>query len=257
MTDRMLTFSLQSGSNGNCIYVEVGDVRLLFDAGISGRQAELRMARYGRDIRDVTGVILSHNHIDHVRSAGIFQRKFALPIYATPRTWRAACGLTGPVQDVRYFQAGGRIEFDDVVVHTIRTPHDAVDGCAFVVEHEGKRLGILTDLGHPFAALRKLFGELDAAYLESNFDPEMLANGPYPPELQQRIRGPAGHLSNQDAGELTRACRGRRLKWVLLSHLSEHNNRPDLALATYQDLVGRQFPVGVASRYDVSEAHVV
>ncbi|HOW17652.1 MAG TPA: MBL fold metallo-hydrolase, partial [Phycisphaerae bacterium] len=170
MTDRMLTFSLQSGSNGNCIYVEVGDVRLLFDAGISGRQAEWRMARYGRDIRDVTGVILSHNHVDHARSAGIFQRKFA-----TPPTWRAACGLTGTVQEVRYFQAGGRIEFGDVVVHTIRTPHDAVDGCAFIVEHEGKRLGILTDLGHPFAALRKLFGELDAAYLESNFDPEMLA----------------------------------------------------------------------------------
>ncbi len=257
MTDRMLTFSLQSGSNGNCIYVEAGDVRLLFDAGISGRQAEARMARHGRDIRDVTAVILSHDHIDHVRSVGIFQRKYAPPIYATQPTWRVASRFAGPVRDVRYFQAGGRIEFGDVVVHTIRTPHDAVDGCAFIVEHEGRRLGILTDLGHPFAALQKLFGELDAAYLESNFDPEMLANGPYPPDLQRRIRGPRGHLSNLEAGELTRACRSRRLQWVMLSHLSEHNNHPDLAMETYRRFVGRLFPAGIASRYDVSEAHVL
>lgn len=253
----MLTFSLQSGSNGNCIYVEAGDVRLLIDAGISGKQAQLRMAHHGRDIRSVTGLILSHDHIDHVRGAGIFQRKFGLPIYATQPTWRVACRFAGPVQDVRYFQAGGRIEFGSVTVHSLKTPHDAIDGCAFIVEHEGKRLGVLTDLGHPFTALQKLFGELDAAYLESNFDPEMLANGPYPLDLQKRIRGPRGHLSNHDAGELTRSHRTRRLQWVMLSHLSEHNNHPDLAMETYRGLVGRDFPAGIAGRYDVSETHVL
>jgi phosphoribosyl 1,2-cyclic phosphodiesterase len=253
----MLTFSLQSGSNGNCIYVEAGDVRLLFDAGISGKQAELRMANHQRNIRDVTGVILSHDHIDHVRCAAIYQRKYGLPIYATRPTWRVTTRLIGPAADVRYFQAGGRLEFDGAIVHSIKTPHDAVDGCAFIVEHEGKRIGVLTDLGHPFTALQKLFGELDAAYLESNYDPEMLANGPYPPDLQKRIRGPRGHLSNHDAGELTRSHRTRRLRWVMLSHLSEHNNHPDLALETYRGLVGNDFPVGVAGRYDVSEAHVL
>lgn len=249
----MLAFSLQSGSNGNCIFVEAGGVRLLFDAGISGKQAAERMARHGRDVRDVTAVILSHNHDDHVRCAGIYQRKFGIPIHATLPTWRAIRVPQGPVSALRYFQAGGRLEFDGVIVHSIRTPHDAVDGCAFVVEHEGRRLGILTDLGHPFAALRKLFVELDAAFLESNYDPEMLAAGPYPPELQRRIRGLQGHLSNQDAGDMVRHHRGPRLRWVMLSHLSEENNRPDLALDTFHGAVGRTFPVGVASRYEVGE----
>lgn len=253
----MLTFSLQSGSNGNCIYVEAGDVRLLFDAGISGKQAEERMAHHGRDIRSVTAVILSHDHIDHVRCAGIYHRKYGLPIYATGPTWRVASRGAGLVTNVRYFQAGGRLEFPGVMVHSLKTPHDAIDGCAFIVEHEGKRLGVLTDLGHPFAALQKLFGELDAAYLESNFDPEMLANGPYPVDLQRRISGPRGHLSNHDAGQLTRSHRTRRLQWVMLSHLSEDNNNPDLALETYRGLVGHDFPVGIAGRYEVSEEHVV
>jgi len=249
----VLTFSLQSGSNGNCIYVEAGDVRLLFDAGLSGLQSELRMAGHGRDIRDVTAIILSHEHDDHVRCAGILQRKFGIPIHATQPTWKAIRLPLGIVRDVRHFPAGGRLEFDRVIVHTIRTPHDAVDGCGFIVEHEGKRLGILTDLGHAFASLRRLFGELDAAYLESNFDPDMLAAGPYPPHLKARIRGERGHLSNIDAGELTRSHRTHRLQWVMLSHLSEQNNHPELALDTFRRLVGRTFPTGIAGRYTVSE----
>jgi len=248
----MLTFSLQSGSNGNCIYVEVGDVRLLFDAGVSGCQCAHRMDEHGRDIRDVTALILSHEHDDHVRCAGILQRKFGIPIHVTRPTWKAIRLQLGIVRDVQYFQAGGRLEFGRVIVHTIRTPHDAVDGCGFIVEHEGKRLGILTDLGHPFTALQRLFGELDAAYLESNFDPEMLAAGPYPPHLKARIRGDHGHLSNVDAGELTARHRSRRLRWVMLSHLSEQNNTPQLALKTFRGIVGRTFPADVAGRYAAS-----
>ncbi len=253
----MITFSLQSGSNGNCIYVEAGDVRLLFDAGISGVQAATRLAAHGRDIRDVTALILSHNHDDHVRCAGIYQRKFGIPIYATGPTWRSIRIDQGRVHDLRRFQAGGRIEFDGVVVWSMPTPHDAADGCAFIVEHDGRRVGVLTDLGHPFAVLRKFYGELDAAYLESNYDPGMLAAGPYPPSLQQRIRGPQGHLSNEEAGELTRAHRSRRLQWVMLSHLSEQNNEPELALSTFRATVGRDFPVGIAGRYEVSEIREV
>ncbi|MBN1492304.1 MAG: MBL fold metallo-hydrolase [Phycisphaerae bacterium] len=256
----MLTFSLQSGSNGNCIYVEAGDVRLLFDAGISGRQAEQRMAVHGRGIRDVTALILSHEHADHVRCAGIFQRKFGLPIYATTPTWRAVLRQPvsiGVVDDVRHFEGGGRIEFGDVIVHSVRTPHDAVDGCGFIVEHEGRRLGILTDLGHPFGSLCRLMGELDAAYLESNYDPERLAAGPYPPQLQARIRGNRGHLSNDEAGHLVRPHTTGRLRWVALAHLSEQNNDPGLALETHRQHVGRDFPVHVASRYGVSEIRIV
>ena len=249
----MITFSLNSGSNGNAIYVEAGDVRLLFDAGISGKQAEGRMRVHKRDIRDVQAIIISHDHSDHVRCAGIFQRKFGLPIYATPRTHQAIRGLIGRVDDVRHFSPGERLDFGDVCVHTLRTPHDGVETVCFIVEHDRRRLGIFTDLGHPFAALRDALADLDAAYLESNYDPDMLWHGPYPVELKRRIAGQGGHLSNDEAAEIIRAAASPRLRWLALAHLSEHNNAPDLALSTHRRYVGKLLPLRVASRYEVGE----
>jgi phosphoribosyl 1,2-cyclic phosphodiesterase len=247
----MRTCSLQSGSNGNAIYVEAGGVRLLFDAGISGRQAWLRLAEYGIDIRSVDALILSHDHADHVSCAGIYQRLFGLPIYVTAPTFGAIRNLIGPVEDIRYFSAGQTLSFGPALVHTIPTPHDAQDGVAFLVECGGKRLGILTDLGHPFDGLEELLDTLDAAYLESNYDPHLLATGPYPPQLQERIRGPGGHLSNFEAAHLLRRCR-RRHAWVTLAHLSEQNNNPTLALRTHRRVIGDERPLYVASRYEAS-----
>lgn len=246
----MITYSLQSGSNGNAIYVEAGDVRLLFDAGVSGKTAEGRMRVRGHEIRDATALIISHDHADHMRCAGIYQRKFGLPIYMSARTHRAYRENLGHLKDVRYFEVGQPLRFNGVVVYTVPTPHDAADGAVFVVEHAGRRLGILTDLGHSFAALRRLLPTLDAAYLESNYDPHLLATGPYPLSLQARIRGSGGHLSNQEAAALVRES-ARRLRWVVLSHLSEQNNRPELALEAHRREVGPRFPLYVASRYDL------
>lgn len=249
----MITFSLQSGSNGNAVYVEAGDVRLLFDAGISGRQAALRMAEHERNIRDVDALILSHDHSDHARCAGIYQRKFGLPIYATRKTLAAVWCDLGKLSDVRYFRSGDTLEFGPVRVHTVPTPHDGSDPAVFVVEFERKRLGVFTDLGHPFATLPRLLRSVHAAYLESNYDPYMLETGPYPPVVQARIRGAGGHLSNDEAAELLRACGRRRPRWLALAHLSEQNNHPDLALQTHRRHVGRQYPFTVAGRYGVSE----
>lgn len=249
----MITFSLQSGSNGNCIYVEAGDVRLLFDAGLSGRQAALRMQQHGRNIRDVDAVILSHDHADHVRCAGIYHRLFHLPLYMTRTTHRAITAPLGKLREVRCFRSGEPIEFGPVTVHTLRTPHDAADAVGFVVEHEGRRLGIFTDLGHPFDRLARTLGELDAAYLESNYDVDLLETGSYPPHLKARIRGVGGHLSNLEAAELVRGCGTRRPEWIALAHLSQENNRPELALETHRALLGAEYPLVVAGRYAVSE----
>ncbi|MHC4235939.1 MAG: MBL fold metallo-hydrolase [Planctomycetota bacterium] len=249
----MITFSLQSGSNGNSIYVEAAGVRLLFDAGISGKLAEQRMAQYGRDIREVDAVLLSHDHIDHVCCAGIYQRKFGLPIYMTRVTRRAIQCDLGRLNDVRYFRAGESVEFDPVTVHTLRTPHDAADGVAFIVECQGRRLGILSDLGHPFARLARTLEELEAAYLESNYDPQMLEEGSYPAYVKARIRGTGGHLSNIESADLLRGCQAGRPKWIALAHLSEENNDPQLALATHRQHLGNGYPLFVASRYGASE----
>jgi phosphoribosyl 1,2-cyclic phosphodiesterase len=249
----VLTFSLQSGSNGNSFYVEANGTKLLFDAGITGKTAERRMAIRGRDIREVDAVIVSHDHTDHIRYAGVYQRKFGLPIYITRRTRLASWWDLGEVTDVRYFNSGDRLTFGHVTVHTIPTAHDAADGVAFVVECEGKRLAILTDLGHPFAGLQSVMESVDAAYLESNYDPTMLARGRYPYSLQARIRGPGGHLSNGESADLLKACSAGRPKWVAVAHLSAENNLPELAVEAQHRAVGRDYPVFVAGRDRVSE----
>jgi phosphoribosyl 1,2-cyclic phosphodiesterase len=251
-TAGVLTCSLQSGSNGNCTYVEAGGVRLLFDAGISGRQAQQRLALHGRDIEQVDALFLSHSHSDHTRAAGIYQRLFHLPIYTTSGTQRMIAPYAGPLHDLRTFEPGDTLTFGAVCVHTLPTPHDAPDSVAFVIEHAGRRLGLLTDLGHPFDGLARTLGDLDAVYLESNYDPHLLATGSYPRALQTRIAGPGGHLSNPEAAELLRSCGGHWLQWVALAHLSEDNNNPDLALKTHRAVLRRDYPLLVASRYRAS-----
>ncbi len=249
----MLTFSLQSGSNGNSIYVEAAGTRLLFDAGISGRQARQRMAEHDCDIRDVDALIVSHGHLDHIRSAGIFQRLFQFPLHISPETHRRARGRLGKMSDVRHYEPGESIVVNGATIHTIPTPHDAPESVAFIVEAEGKRLGIFTDLGHSFVGLLDALREVDAAYLESNYDEDMLENGPYPADLKARIRGDGGHISNEESADLVEAARSGRLKWIALAHLSSENNDPQTALQTHRTRVGDDFPIFVAGRYRVSK----
>ena len=260
MTMSMIAISLQSGSNGNCIYVETGGVKLLFDAGITGVQAAERLLAHGRDIRKVDAVIISHDHGDHIRHAGVFQRKYGLPIYVTPATLAAAssrCTL-GKLKDVRHFRSSDNLQFGDVLVQAIPTPHDGADGAAFIVSSGSKRLGIMTDLGHVFKDLIHLVSSVDAVFLESNYDPDMLAAGPYPAYLKQRIKGPRGHLSNIEAADiLRRASAAKRIKWACLSHLSEQNNHPDVALRTHRRLGAEDIILYTADRYTVSDVFTV
>ncbi len=249
----MQVISLQSGSNGNCIYVEANGVKLLFDAGLSGIQVKERLALHGRDVNAVDAVLISHDHVDHSRSMGILHRKFGLPIYATAKTYQAASRYKlGEIEDLRHYRSGETLRCGKVSVETIATPHDAEDGVVFVVDDGQHRLGILTDLGHVFNGLADVIKSLDAVLLESNYDPEMLANGSYPEWLKGRIAGPAGHISNFEAAELLQTAASRRMKWACLGHLSQDNNTPKLALATHRRILGERLPLFVATRYEAS-----
>ncbi len=250
----MKVIALQSGSNGNCIYVEAAGKRLLFDAGISGKRAEARLASRGGDIRTVDALLVSHDHTDHVSCAGVFHRKFDLPVYMTPPTYRAASSsrALGKFQDLRHFAAGDTLRFGQVSVETIATPHDAADGVAFVVDDGCHRLGILTDLGHLYDDLFDVVASLDAVVLESNYDPVMLECGSYPAFLKRRIQGRHGHLSNEESAELLNRA-GRKLGWACLAHLSAENNDPARALGVHRAVMGERFQLHHASRAGASE----
>ena len=250
----MKVISLQSGSNGNCIYVEAGGVKLLFDAGISASEVEERLALHGREATAVDAVLISHDHIDHCRSMGIVNRAFGLPIFATAKTYEAAKRFAlGEIADLRHFRSGETVKVGKIVVETIPTPHDAEDGVVFVVDDSKHRLGILTDLGHVFDGLADVIASLDAVLLESNYDPDMLANCSRPQWLKKRISGPEGHISNFEAAALLNTAESKRMKWACLGHLSQESNTPELALETHRKILGYRLPLFVATRYEVSE----
>lgn len=250
----MQIIPLQSGSNGNSIYVEAGGVKLLFDAGISGSKVQQRLAQYDRDASSVDAVLISHDHADHSRGMGILHRKFDLPIYVTDKTHQAAnrYGL-GEIEDLRFFCSGETLHFGNISVETIATPHDGVDGVVFVVDDGKHRLGILTDLGHVFDELEDIIESLDAVLLESNYDPEMLDLGQYPDWLKRRIKGPGGHISNIEAAEILQSASSEKMQWVCLAHLSHDNNTPELAIATHRRILGNRLPLFVASRNNATD----
>ena len=159
----------------------------------------------------------------------------------------------GDLSEVPPFTAESTLDFGSVQVETIPTPHDGVGAVAFVVDDGRNRLGILTDLGHRFIRLLEVIGTLDAVLLESNYDPAMLAGGPSPAFLKQRIAGSGGHLSNLEAATLLGSVAKDQLRWACLGHLSEQNNTPELALRTHRRVLGTAFPLVVANRYHAGD----
>ncbi len=232
------TFSLQSGSCGNCIFVEGAGVRVLVDAGLSAKNATRLLRDHDVAADTIDAVLISHNHGDHSRSAGIFHRAFGAELFITRGTFDACENHLGRLSQVRQFHPGEYLQLGPLTVQTIPTPHDGVDGACFVFDTGCLRLGVLTDLGHVFPGLEEIVCSLDAVFLESNFDRQMLENGPYPHWLKRRVAGPGGHLSNDECASLLQKAFHRKLRWAALAHLSGENNSPDIALDCARRAVG-------------------
>jgi phosphoribosyl 1,2-cyclic phosphodiesterase len=249
----MIAISLQSGSNGNCYYVETNGTKLLFDAGITASMAAKRLAEHGYDIKEVDALIISHDHGDHARHTGVYSRKYKMPVYITQRTYEVAAkrhGI-GKMNEISHFRIGDVISLNGVSIETFPSSHDTADGALFVISSNGKRLGIWTDLGQPSDELYPLIATLDGIFIESNYDPLMLDNGPYPEFLKKRIKGPEGHLSNMDCAGLLKA--GTKLQWACLAHISNNNNSPETALETNRRIAGESIPIYTANRYLATE----
>jgi len=244
---------LGSGSKGNCTYVESSAARILIDAGLSAREIERRLQQIDRSPATLDGVLISHEHSDHIHGVGVLARRYQLPVYANHATWQRAQPLVGRVDVVHEFCTGSAFTLKDLIINPFSLPHDADDPVAFRLSWRRRTLAVVTDLGYPSQLVRERLRGCHLLLLESNHDESMLKAGPYPWPLKQRVGGKAGHLSNLQSSQLLRDVLHDELEHVILGHLSEINNRPDLARLTAQDSLGsKSTQVSVALQREVS-----
>ncbi len=221
---------LGSGSRGNCTYIEAGETRLLIDAGFSGKEIAARLALIGRKPEQLTAILVTHEHNDHVAGVGVLSRRFKLPVYANQGTHRAAEHRVGKLFALREFSTGQRFILGELEVHPFAISHDTADPVGFVVDSGNLRVGYCTDTGRVTKLMAHLLGKCQGLILEANHDPGMLQDGPYPFPLKQRVGSNMGHLANADAASFARRLDGGALRTLVLAHLSETNNHPDLVL---------------------------
>lgn len=254
--------SIASGSSGNCIYVGTDATHLLVDVGISGKRTEAGLKELGISMKEIDGILVTHEHTDHIAGLGVLARKYGTPIYATLGTIRAirqtsTVGVI-PEELFRPVYADRKLVIKDMICNPMRISHDAAEPVAYRLQHGRKRIGIVTDLGtYNDYTIESLQG-MDALLLEANHDIHMLQVGPYPYPLKQRILGDRGHLSNERAGQLLSSLLHDKLQAVVLGHLSKENNIPELAYEAVRVEVTMErgknldFPMYVAARSEVS-----
>lgn len=240
----MLRFrSLGSGSTGNATLVEVHSAgrvsRLLVDCGFGIRQLDARLTRAGVAASDIDAVFITHEHSDHIGCAHAFSRKHGAAVWMSEGTWLAT-GAPDYAGRLHFARDGQDIVVGDLMLTPFTVPHDAREPLQLRCTDGARTLGVLTDLGHASAHVMARLQGLQALVLESNHDPELLAQSSYPPFLKRRVGGNYGHLSNQAAAEIARAVHHAGLRHVLAAHLSEQNNRPELVRALLAEALGTQ-----------------
>lgn len=238
--------SLNSGSNGNCYYIANENEAVLVDVGISCREIERRMLRIGLNMQKVKAIFISHEHIDHVRGVEGTSRRYKIPVYISEGTLRNS-QIKVDAELIRSFEAHTAVGVGELSVTGFGKRHDAADPYSFVVEGNGVTIGVLTDIGSACENVTTYFKCCHAAFLEANYDEQMLMNGRYPAFLKQRIAGDHGHLSNQQALDLFLNHKAGYMSLVLPSHLSRDNNNPKLVHDLFTAHAGNT-KVVVASR---------
>ncbi|MBB5174752.1 MBL fold metallo-hydrolase [Texcoconibacillus texcoconensis] len=230
-----LRFSvLASGSTGNAIYVESEKKRLLIDAGLSGKKIEASLKQIEVDPKTLDALLISHEHSDHIKGAGIMARRYALPIYANGPTWKAMEGHLGDLSSEQCFtfSTESTMTIGDIDIESFGVSHDAAEPMFFNVHHEGQKLSVVTDLGYVSERIKGTVRGADTFIFEANHDMEMLRMGKYPWNVKRRILGDLGHISNEDAGLALGDLIGEKETNVYLAHLSKDNNMKDLAHMT-------------------------
>jgi phosphoribosyl 1,2-cyclic phosphodiesterase len=247
--------SLNSGSNGNCYYIGNQHEAILVDAGLSCRETERRMMRLGLSIKKVKAIFISHEHSDHTNGAKMIARKHQIPVYISPKT-HAKTRMQVDPHLVKHFEAYTPVLIGNLSVNPFPKQHDASDPYSFTITGNGITIGVLTDIGTVCEHVKQNFSKCHAAFLEANYDEEMLENGSYPIYLKNRIRSEVGHLSNLQALELFTNHRPDFMSHLLLSHLSQDNNNPRLVQQLFM-AHARGSKIAIASRHQESPVYLV
>jgi len=221
---------LASGSKGNACYVETHRTRLLIDAGLSCRELERRLTAVGASPDRLHAIVLTHEHSDHIRGAGPLARRYGVPLITNSPTFESGRRILGSLPDLRLIQTGDSLTVEDLRIETFTKCHDAADPMGIVFASNGIKVGLATDLGRSTRLAEERLKACHALILEFNYDPDMLDGGPYPLHIKRRIKGPEGHLSNDQGGDLLGTLSHAGLELVVLAHLSETNNHPEKAL---------------------------
>ena len=242
--------SLGSGSSGNGLVVESGTTRVMMDCGFSLADTKARLERVGLSPSDITGVVVTHEHDDHMGGVARFARRYAIPVYLTRGTgqWLPP---DFPAVLANYIDSHEPFEVQDLAVEPFPVPHDAREPVQYVFSDGNVRLGVVTDLGTITQHVVEKLSHCHALVIECNHDLDMLMEGPYPVSLKQRVAGRFGHLCNADAGHLVAALERSCLRHLIAAHLSQQNNKPELAVAALSEAAGceREW-IGVASQAD-------
>ncbi len=245
--------SLGSGSEGNALLISTqsGTTRttVMLDCGFGIRETERRLARLHMTPGDLTGIVVTHEHQDHVGGVFKFARRHRVPVWLTFGTYQATRERCDDVQ-IHFCRDGNAFAIGDLELSPYTVPHDAREPVQYVASNGALRLGVLTDTGHATSHLIAALGACDALMLECNHDRQMLRDSTYPPSLKQRIGGDYGHLSNQTAGEILHALDKSRLKRIVGAHLSLKNNTPELARTALTDVVADRIEVMIACQED-------
>ncbi|MEO6583775.1 MAG: MBL fold metallo-hydrolase [Ferruginibacter sp.] len=243
----LFTTSLNSGSNGNCYYIGNEKDAVLIDAGLTCRETEKRMKLLGLSMNKVRAIFISHEHTDHVKGVPAIAEKFSLPVYLSPGTLAACAYVSGC--NTRILYANQPVVLGGLLITAFSKKHDAEDPHSFIVCGNEVTIGIFTDIGSACDNVINYFKQCNAAYLEANYDEDLLENGKYPYFLKNRIRGERGHLSNHQALAIFKDYRPSFLSHLFLAHLSKDNNCPEKARTLFETHCG-QTKIVIASRYE-------
>lgn len=228
---------LASGSRGNSTYVATERVRLLVDGGLSARELERRLLSIGASPKELNGIVVTHEHVDHVRGVGTLSRRYNLPVYLNKQTHQHLPDSVGRLDQKEEFVTGRSFSIEDLTIHPFAISHDGVDPVGFTLANGSVKIGVCTDLGAATKLVYRHLEHCSVLILEANHDMEMLKNGPYPWPVKQRIKSRVGHLSNEQSVDVLSRVFSENLQEVVLAHMSETNNSAKMVLNTFHGML--------------------